>query len=79
MNRAGFQTSERMTAFEQCVYACSTSTRMPSRGAFALDGAFGQQPHVGGERRAPVDAEHVADARDDEKQPNVRGFEDVPE
>ena len=79
MWRSGFQRSERISAFEHCVYASSISTRMPSRGALPSTVLGASSCGVVGERGAAVDAERVADARDHEQEADVRVHEDVPQ
>ena len=68
MCRSGFQSSERRNAFGHCVYASSTSTRMPSCGTFPSTSLVGEQLGVVDDPRAAVDPERVVDARDEEEQ-----------
>ena len=74
---SGFQSSERMNAFEQWVKTSSTSTSSPSFGVLPSTASGSSSAASVGEHGAPVDAERVADAGDQEQQPDVRVREDV--
>ena len=77
MCRSGFQRSERISAFEHCVYASSISTRIPSFGTLPSTSLVGEQLASSVMTRAAVDAERVADAGDEEEQPDARVGEEV--
>ena len=77
--RSGFQRSERISAFEHCVYASSTDDEDPEPRHLALDRARREQLGVVDDRRAAVDAERVADAGDQEEQRDARVLEQVRE
>ena len=55
----------------------SISTRSPSFGVFPSTAERLEQLGIGDDRRATVDAERVADAGNEEQQPDVRVREDV--